>query len=149
MAWGYLTKIDYFNSKANMETLDHKKLSVGEYKMIYHYNNNYKEVGVNKILTVTKSNIIYDTKFSLQLDNYHIIQQELDWIAIFRKDAEPIKENIVAWSYIKDIPWSYSLDNEESIYNFHFKNIPASFKGKPYKAILYSNDSYEIIGQTP
>ena len=34
LVWGYLTKIDYFNSKANMETLDHKELDVGEYKLV-------------------------------------------------------------------------------------------------------------------
>lgn len=149
LAWGYLTKINTFKSEAKMETLDHKELDVGEYKMVYHYNNNYKQIGLNKTLTVTKSNILYDTKFSLVLDDYRNTQQDLDWIAIFRKDAEPLKENIVAWAYIKDIPWSYNSNDEDSTYDFYFKDIPASFKGEPYTAILYANDSYEIIGQTP
>jgi len=148
LAWGYLKKISTFKSEVNIKTFDYKELEVGEYKMVYHYNNNYKQIGPNRILTVMKSNTS-STKFSLEVDNYKSIQKDLDWIAIFRKDAEPIKKNIVAWSYIKDISWSYRSDPNDPICNFYLKEIPASFRGEPYRAILYANDTYEIIAQTP
>lgn len=156
LAWGYLDILTSKESRVTLETLNKENLPVGEYNMVYHQNDNYKEIGINRTLTVEEPKMYvryerdrfgaYGGEDMLILGKYQNFKQENDWVAIFKKDAEPIKENIIAWSYIRDGEY---LRDDEAFKFIYFKNFPTvSYPNhNTYKAVVFANDSYEILGQ--
>lgn len=144
LAWGYVNN--------NIKTINGKKLRIGNYDMVYFLNDSYHQLG-----DIVNLKIDFNAKFTQRisgtsnhiLDSYEYIKyvkQENDWIAIFKKDAEPIKKNIIAWSYIDDgVP---AKGREEVDYLLEFPSITHIYpytESEKYKVIIFEKDSYKII----
>jgi len=147
-AWSYVKRGD---KELTMMALQTKGLSVGLYDIVYFTADSYQEDGPTAILTVNirakYASGIYQT-VGYVLDSYDYItkiQQNKDWIAIFKKEDEPIRKNIIAWSYISEGIFPRE-DAHSSIIQFpKLQGIFEEFQGEDYKVILFEKDTYKII----
>ena len=107
LAWGYLEK----GNRVTIKTINGKELPLANYDLAYFFKNSYNQLGDTKILTVKDSlhdidhgefRGIYGGKDVLMIHRYNSFKKENDWVAIFEINAEPIKENILRWAYVKD-----------------------------------------------
>lgn len=145
-AWAYVSNLE---REQQIKIFDKNGLSSGNYEIIYFTNNNYNSIlGETAILTV-EDHITYnprrgthDGKDVLRYKN--LIDAPNNWIALFKRNAAPIKENILAWSYIRDGEILYSNDNIDEVY---FSNIPTIGENDSLKVVLFKNDTYEIIAE--
>jgi len=155
--WGY---IPYGSKTAVLKPIN-EYIETGVYEMALFINDSYQKFGNTSKLTVIEQplsidyvNIAFpDQRYRLLTNNYNSVKQDKDWIALFRKDAEPIKENIIAWSYMKD---GVVLENNGVMMEhickdakdtcLTFESLPTQL-GDPseYKIVLFSNDSYEVL----
>ncbi len=147
LAWGYLEK----ENRVTIKTINEKKLPIGNYDLVYFIDDSYYQLGDTKTLTVG-----FDGKYALGiykthgfvLDSYDYInniQQDKDWIAIFKKDDEPIRKNIIAWSYISEGIFPRE-DAKSSIIQFpKLADVIEEFEGVNYKVIIFEKDTYTIL----
>lgn len=152
-AWSYVKKDDRY---LKMTAIDSKGLSVGLYDIVYFTADTYQEDGPTATLTINL-NLNFSAKFTQRiagtsnhvLDAYNYIeylQQENDWIAIFKKDAEPIRENIIAWSYIHDGIPAKGRENIKGLLEFpSMTHIYPYGDSEKYKVIIFEKDTYKII----
>jgi hypothetical protein len=153
LAWGYLN----IPNEAGMgtvplKTLDGQILQLGKYDMVCFANDGYdQQLGETKTLTVdfrAKYASGISNTLGYVLDSYvylNQIKQEKDWIAIFKKDKDPIRENIIAWSYISEGVFPRE-DAKSSIIQFpKLEGIFKEFEGDDYDVILFEKDTYNIL----
>ena len=156
LAWGYLIIPNDPKEKIGtiqIKTLNNQTLKLGQYDMVCFANNGYEQqLGETKTLTVD-----FRAKFTQGiegtsnhiLDAYEYIKylkQENDWIAVFKKDAEPIRENIIAWSYIHDgIPAKGREEIKELLEFPSITHIYPYAESDKYKVIIFEKDTYKII----
>ena len=154
-AWGYVTINNNPNTNtgyAIMKTSHGQKLNVGQYEMVYFSDDSYNQLGDSATLTVkTAFSMYYDDHrgthngdFFLQLYDYVDVAQKKDWVAIFKKDAAPIKKNIIAWSYMED----GEVIRDDGWKFIYFANFPQKNIAHTHKVVLFKNDSYDILGQS-
>ena len=152
LAWGYLEK-DNKHNKVTINTLNGKKLPLGNYDMVYFIDNSYNQIGDTVTLSIiTGFNIFYDqdryvepnAKFVLRMHQYQNVVQENDWVAMFKKEDAPTRENIVAWSYIKD----GEVIRESNHYKvLHFPTFPKKDILLTHKVVVFSHDSYKKLDE--
>ena len=155
LAWGYVTPIVFpvEDGKVTVRTMNGKNLPIDQYDMVYFAENSYISLGGISKLNVKSSFYVgydqhrglYDLKYTLQLYKYQNIAQEKDWVAMFKKEDTPTRENIVAWAYVND---GEILRDDPYYKFFYFSNFPTKNIDGNYKIVLFSNDSYNIIGET-
>jgi len=147
-AWSYAKK---YYKYIEMTAIDSKGLSRGIYDIVYFTADSYQEDGPTATLTVTvKTSIahggfrgMYEGKDVLSISYYHLFKKENDWVAIFKKDAEPIRENIIHWAYVRDGDIMRENNYRTDVY---FSTFPHYKNGEDYKMVLFENDSYKVIG---
>jgi len=154
LAWGYIVIPNFPQNHMGtvpLTTINGELLKVGQYEMVFFSNNSYKQLGNVVTLTVDfiakyASGIYKTLGYVLDSDDYiNIVQQEKDWIAIFKKDDEPIRENIIAWSYTSEGIFPRD-DAKDSIIQFpKLEGIFEAFEGGAYKVILFKQDTYQIL----
>lgn len=149
LAWGYLEK----DKGVTINTLNGKKLPLGNYDMVYFIDNSYNQIGDTVTLSViTGFNIFYNqnrnlqpnAKFVLQMNLYQNVAQENDWVAMFKKEDAPTRENIIAWSYIKD---GEVIRENEYWKVLYFSNFPKKDIYNTHKIVVFSNDSYKKLDE--
>ena len=148
VAWSYVKKYD---RRLTMIALSSKGLSLGLYDIVYFTANSYQEDGPTAILTVEAGVChggfrgTYGGKSVLSIGQYNSFKQSNDWVAIFKKDAEPIRSNILHWSYVRD-----GEIMRESEYHtvVHFPTFPDQMAYNNFKIVLFENDTYTILGSS-
>jgi len=155
LAWGYIVIPNFPENRVGtvpIKTIDGKLLAVGQYDMVFFSKDTYaQQQGDTVTLTVDfiakyASGIHRTLGFVLDSSDYiNIVQQEKDWIAIFNKDDAPIRENILAWSYISEGIFPRE-DAKDSIIQFpKLEGIFDAFGGENHKVILFEKDTYKIL----
>lgn len=141
-AWTYISN----NTKEQeLEIFDKNALSAGIYDVVYFTNNKYNSsLGTSATLTV-EDQITYTPKNGKDVLRYStLLDSPNNWIALFKRDKAPIKENILAWSYVRDGEVLNSIGHINEVY---FSNIPTIGINNTFKLVLFKNDTYEIIAE--
>lgn len=142
LAWGYISAD---RKKVTIKTLNNKKLDPKEYDMVYFLNDSYQQLGeVSTLKFYYHFEVYYSTTngmYKLYMNDYKYVAKNRDWIAIFKKDHAPKKENIIAWAYIKDAKIIY----EAGYKYYYFSNFPQKNIERAYKVYVFSNDSYKRL----
>ena len=152
LAWGYVGE----DAKVPMKTIYNDKLPkdgllpVGTYDMLYFSNDSYTKLGDMVELRVLRefffsySNDREETnEYFLTLYKYQNVSSDKDWIAIFKKDDEPIRENIIERSYISDGEVVTDANDYKKLY---FSSFPKDISDT-HKVVLFSNDTYKILAE--
>ena len=155
LAWGFVTPfvMPQRVGKVTVKTVSEQNLPIGLYDMVYFSNDSYHQLGDVSTLTVTNGFAIsydqhrgvYDGKFILSLHKYQNVAQPNDWVGIFKIDDKPTRDNLIAWAYIRD---GEVLRDDDYWKFFYFSNFPKESIVNTHKVILFSNDSYNILGKT-
>jgi len=141
-AWTYVSNL---TKTQELKIFDKNGLSAGKYDIVYFTNDNYNSLlGQNAILTVEDSITYYSNNGKDVLRYVNLIDAPNNWIALFKRNAAPIKENILAWSYVRDGEVLSSNNNIDEVY---FSNIPTIGENETLKLVLFKNDTYEIIAE--
>jgi hypothetical protein len=155
VAWGFVTPfvLPQRTGTVQIKTISEQNLPLGQYDMVYFSNDTYLELGGVSTLTVTNEFTlsydqhrgIYDGKFILSLHKYQNVAQPNDWVGIFNIEDEPTRDNLIAWAYVRD---GEVLRDDDYWKFFYFSNFPKENIVNTHKVILFSNDSYNILGET-
>jgi len=144
-AWSYVKKDDRY---LKMIAIDSKGLSVGLYDIVYFTADTYQEVGPTATLTVKISishgefRGIYEGKDVLSISHYNLFKTDNDWVAIFKKNAEPIRKNILHWAYVRNGEVIKENKYRTVIY---FPTFPKYNNTSDYKIVLFENDTYNLM----
>jgi len=152
LAWGYRENAN--STSVTLKIQNNKTFKLGQYDIVYFKHDTYQQEGVKATLTVIPN---FSAKFTQGIEgtSNHVldaptyinnIKQENDWIAIFKKNDEPIKKNIIAWSYIHDgVP---AKGREEIDYLLEFPSMTHIYpyeESENYKVIIFEKDTYTIV----
>ena len=149
LAWGYAQDRRY---SIEVKTITNELLPIGTYEIVYFTNDSYNQEGKTVELSIKNnfsvSYIDYRTnndKFQVWLYDYRYIAKDKDWVAIFKKDDAPIKENIIARAYIED---GEIIRDDKYHYYLYFPDFPQENIQNTHKIVFFTNDTYKILGES-
>ena len=146
LAWSYVKKNDRY---IQMSSIHEKGLSLGIYDLVYFTANSYQEDGPTAELTVEASichgkfRDSYHGKSVLTIRNYNLFKQSNDWVAIFKNNENPTRENILYWAYVKD---GETIDEKKNHITVYFPSLENHDLDYSFKIVLFEKDTYNILG---
>ncbi len=130
----------------NSTLINIENMKAGKYDVRLFYKESYDVEA--EIEIELGNNAFIDTPFTVNNNNYSALKirfmngtpsNEKDWLAMFKKDAQRIRENIISWVYVGD---KRDGRNVKYVY-IKISNIPNG----EYDLVFFENDSYKEYGR--
>jgi hypothetical protein len=152
IAWAYIPGIGH---SINLTILDESLLTLGQYDIVYFTQDSYEQFGKIAILTIKEPlhnidpivSVAYNSATKLVTVQHRNMRKfdiytYTNWIGVFKKDAERINTNLIAWAY-SNRPY------QNNIFSLQLSTIrPELFVSGEYDVVYLLDDTYEQYGET-